>query len=161
MLEPDLPGGQASHTSMIENFFGFPGGIGGAELARLAGRQAEGFGAELICSTASPVTATTASARSSPSKTAARSPHRWSWPRRGWRGDASTSKASASCSVAASTTAPGAEWDPLALETSVRGFFAAGDVWHGSAKRVAAAVGEGAMAVALAHLRFEELEGLR
>jgi thioredoxin reductase (NADPH) len=47
VLERDLPGGQASHTSMIENFFGFPGGIGGAELARLAGRQAEGFGAEL------------------------------------------------------------------------------------------------------------------
>jgi thioredoxin reductase (NADPH) len=33
---------------MIENFFGFPDGIGGAELARLAGRQAEGFGAELM-----------------------------------------------------------------------------------------------------------------
>ena len=48
VLEHDVPGGQASHTSLIENFFGFPGGIGGAELARLAGRQAEGFGAELI-----------------------------------------------------------------------------------------------------------------
>src|SRR2546430_16055853 len=34
-------------TAMIENFFGFPDGIGGAELARLAGRQAERFGAEL------------------------------------------------------------------------------------------------------------------
>ncbi len=48
LLERDLPGGQAGHTSMIENFFGFPQGIGGAELARLAGRQAERFGAELI-----------------------------------------------------------------------------------------------------------------
>ena len=48
VLDEDLPGGQASHTSLIENFFGFPEGIGGAELARLAGRQAEGFGAELI-----------------------------------------------------------------------------------------------------------------
>lgn len=47
VLERDVPGGQASHTSLIENYFGFPGGIGGAELARLAGRQAEGFGAEL------------------------------------------------------------------------------------------------------------------
>lgn len=46
--EIDLPGGQASHTSMIENFFGFPDGIGGAELARRAGRQAERFGAELL-----------------------------------------------------------------------------------------------------------------
>ena len=48
VLEADVPGGQASHTSMIENFFGFPDGIGGAELARLAGRQAERFGAELV-----------------------------------------------------------------------------------------------------------------
>jgi thioredoxin reductase (NADPH) len=48
VFDRDVPGGQASHTSMIENFFGFPDGIGGAELARLAGRQAERFGAELI-----------------------------------------------------------------------------------------------------------------
>src|SRR5206468_4153913 len=38
----------ASYTAMIENFFGFTDGIGGAELARLAGRQAERFGAELM-----------------------------------------------------------------------------------------------------------------
>jgi thioredoxin reductase (NADPH) len=48
--------------------------------------------------------------------------------------------------------------DPLALETSVPGFFAAGDVRHGSTKRVAGAVGEGAMAVVLAHRRLQELE---
>jgi thioredoxin reductase (NADPH) len=48
--------------------------------------------------------------------------------------------------------------DPLALETSVPGFFAAGDVRAGSTKRVAGAVGEGAMAVALAHRRLEELD---
>jgi thioredoxin reductase (NADPH) len=48
VLERDVPGGQASHTSLIENFFGFPGGIGGAELARRAGRQAEGFGADMV-----------------------------------------------------------------------------------------------------------------
>src|SRR5215213_1413924 len=47
-LEADLPGGQASYTSLIENFFGFPDGIGGAELARMAGRQAEKFGARLV-----------------------------------------------------------------------------------------------------------------
>lgn len=46
--EADVPGGQASHTSLIENFFGFVEGIGGAELARKAGRQAERFGAELL-----------------------------------------------------------------------------------------------------------------
>lgn len=48
VIEEQMPGGQASHTSLIENFFGFPDGIGGAELCRLAGRQAEGFGAELV-----------------------------------------------------------------------------------------------------------------
>jgi thioredoxin reductase (NADPH) len=48
VIEEDMPGGQASHTSMIENFFGFSDGIGGAELCRLAGRQAERFGAELV-----------------------------------------------------------------------------------------------------------------
>jgi thioredoxin reductase (NADPH) len=48
VLEHDVPGGQASHTSLIENFFGFPDGIGGAELARRAGRQAERFGAEVM-----------------------------------------------------------------------------------------------------------------
>jgi thioredoxin reductase (NADPH) len=48
IVEADVPGGQASQTSLIENFFGFVDGIGGAELARLAGRQAEGFGAELV-----------------------------------------------------------------------------------------------------------------
>jgi thioredoxin reductase (NADPH) len=48
VCDRDVPGGQASYTSMIENFFGFPDGIGGAELARLAGRQAERFGAELM-----------------------------------------------------------------------------------------------------------------
>jgi thioredoxin reductase (NADPH) len=47
VFDRDVPGGQTSYTSMIENFFGFPEGIGGAELARLAGRQAEKFGAEL------------------------------------------------------------------------------------------------------------------
>jgi thioredoxin reductase (NADPH) len=47
-IEADVPGGQASYTSLIENFFGFVEGIGGAELARRAGRQAERFGAELV-----------------------------------------------------------------------------------------------------------------
>src|SRR6266542_3105585 len=47
VCDRDVPGGQASYATRIENFFGFPEGIGGAELARLAGRQAEGFGAEL------------------------------------------------------------------------------------------------------------------
>jgi thioredoxin reductase (NADPH) len=48
VCDSDVPGGQASYATMIENFFGFPEGIGGAELARLAGQQAERFGAELM-----------------------------------------------------------------------------------------------------------------
>jgi thioredoxin reductase (NADPH) len=47
-IEADVPGGQASYTALIENFFGFVEGIGGAELARRAGQQAERFGAELV-----------------------------------------------------------------------------------------------------------------
>jgi thioredoxin reductase (NADPH) len=41
--------------------------------------------------------------------------------------------------------------DPYHLETSMPGLFAAGDVRHGSVKRCASAVGEGAMAVSLVH----------
>jgi thioredoxin reductase (NADPH) len=41
--------------------------------------------------------------------------------------------------------------DPYYLETSVPGVFAAGDVRHGSVKRCASAVGEGAMAVTFVH----------
>jgi thioredoxin reductase (NADPH) len=41
--------------------------------------------------------------------------------------------------------------DPHFLESSQPGVFVAGDVRHGSIKRVASAVGEGAMAVALVH----------
>src|SRR4029453_3126586 len=40
---------------------------------------------------------------------------------------------------------------PYYLETNVPGLFAAGDVRHGSVKRCASAVGEGAMAVTFVH----------
>ena len=40
---------------------------------------------------------------------------------------------------------------PLPLETSLPGVFAAGDVRHGSVKRVASAVGEGAATIPLVH----------
>lgn len=41
--------------------------------------------------------------------------------------------------------------DPVFLESSQPGLFIAGDVRHGSIKRVASAVGEGAMVIALVH----------
>jgi thioredoxin reductase (NADPH) len=43
------------------------------------------------------------------------------------------------------------EREPLLLESSQPGLFVAGDIRHGSIKRVASAVGEGAMATALVH----------
>ena len=45
--------------------------------------------------------------------------------------------------------------DPFMLETSVPGVFAAGDVRHGVIRRVASAVGQGAVAVSLAHKYLE------
>jgi thioredoxin reductase (NADPH) len=62
-------------------------------------------------------------------------------------------------------TAPGAEaspaWPlerpPAVLETSTPGVFAAGDVRGGSVKRVASAVGEGALVVTLVHAHLAAL----
>jgi thioredoxin reductase (NADPH) len=51
------------------------------------------------------------------------------------------------------------ERDPFLLETSVPGIFAAGDVRHGSGKRVATAVGEGAMAV-MSVWQYRAINGL-
>jgi thioredoxin reductase (NADPH) len=56
----------------------------------------------------------------------------------------------------------GVDWrcdrEPSALETSMPGVFAAGDVRRGSTKRVASAVGEGATAVRLVHEHLREDE---
>jgi thioredoxin reductase (NADPH) len=46
---------------------------------------------------------------------------------------------------------------PFPLESSLPGIFAAGDVRHDSVKRIASAVGEGAMAVALVHQYLAQL----
>jgi len=43
---------------------------------------------------------------------------------------------------------------PLPLETNVPGLLVAGDVRHGSIKRIASAVGEGSMAVRFVHERL-------
>jgi thioredoxin reductase (NADPH) len=50
------------------------------------------------------------------------------------------------------------ERDPYLLETSVPGIFACGDVRYGPVKRVAAAVGEGSMAIAFVHQYLREAE---
>jgi thioredoxin reductase (NADPH) len=51
----------------------------------------------------------------------------------------------------------GRDRPPLPLETSRPGVFAAGDVRSGSIKRVASAVGEGAMAVRMIHQYLRSL----
>ena len=43
------------------------------------------------------------------------------------------------------------ERDPYLLETTVPGIFVAGDVRHGSVKRVASSVGEGSIAIQFVH----------
>ena len=48
LIEETTTGGQAGRSSLIENYFGFPLGISGAELTTSARRQAERFGAEVI-----------------------------------------------------------------------------------------------------------------
>jgi thioredoxin reductase (NADPH) len=57
--------------------------------------------------------------------------------------------------------AQSSEWterrQPFLLETSQRGVFSAGDVRSGSVKRVASAVGEGAMAVQFVHACLREM----
>ena len=50
---------------------------------------------------------------------------------------------------------------PLMLETSVPGVFAAGDVRSGSVKRVASAVGEGAIAIRMVHQRMGQSRSAR
>jgi thioredoxin reductase (NADPH) len=51
------------------------------------------------------------------------------------------------------------ERDPYLLETSVPGIFACGDVRLGPVKRVAAAVGEGSMAIAFVHQYLRDVDG--
>jgi thioredoxin reductase (NADPH) len=60
-----------------------------------------------------------------------------------------------------STLAQSSQWtvrrQPFLLETSRPGVFAAGDVRSDSIKRVASAVGEGAMAVQFVHEYLKEM----
>ncbi len=48
VVEAHAPGGQASTSSRIENYLGFPLGISGADLAHYAQVQAQKFGAHIV-----------------------------------------------------------------------------------------------------------------
>jgi thioredoxin reductase (NADPH) len=48
IIDSGLPGGQASTSSSIRNYLGYPRGVGGAELANLAVEQSWLFGAEFL-----------------------------------------------------------------------------------------------------------------
>lgn len=48
LVERQAVGGQAGTSSLIENFLGFPGGIGGADFAERARQQAVAFGVEIL-----------------------------------------------------------------------------------------------------------------
>jgi thioredoxin reductase (NADPH) len=48
MVEREAPGGQAGQSSLIENYFGFPAGLSGSDLARRGTDQARRLGAELL-----------------------------------------------------------------------------------------------------------------
>ena len=76
-------------------------------------------------------------------------------PRTGWLDGAVRRDPRGFVLTGADLGSPPPEWPlavpPLPLETSVPRVFAAGDVRHGSVKRVASGVGSGAIAVALVH----------
>lgn len=48
LIERGMPGGQAAATEWIENYPGFPGGIGGIDLALKMDEQARSFGLEIM-----------------------------------------------------------------------------------------------------------------
>ena len=48
LIEREAPGGQASQSSRIENYLGFPSGLSGQDLARRAHAQAARFGVEIL-----------------------------------------------------------------------------------------------------------------
>ncbi len=48
LFERGMPGGQAASTEWIENYPGFPGGIGGLDLALKMDEQARSFGLEIV-----------------------------------------------------------------------------------------------------------------
>jgi thioredoxin reductase len=145
ILELTVPGGQAGTSSLIRNYLGFPHGVNGEDLMWRAFQQAWLFGADLVLA---------------PGATGleARGRDRVVRPSDGGEVTARAVILASACRTTWSSSLTGrdvAGWPleraPLLLETSLPGVFAAGDVRYRSVKRVASAVGEGAIAVQLVH----------
>jgi NADPH-dependent 2,4-dienoyl-CoA reductase/sulfur reductase-like enzyme len=159
VLERMAPGGQAGTSARIENYPGFPQGVSGADLAASTYQQAVRFGAEILIGVEllrvtpqpepDPALIELVNGSRLQSRTAVVAPgvaYR--------RLDVPGMEELIGCGVHYGS-APASWWplkrDPYPLESSQPGVFVAGDVRHGSIKRVASAVGEGAMAVQLIH----------
>jgi thioredoxin reductase (NADPH) len=48
VVEQEVPGGQVSYSSAVENYPGFPEGLSGSELGQRTSQQAERFGVEIV-----------------------------------------------------------------------------------------------------------------
>ena len=143
MLEPGVPGGQAGTSSLIRNYPGFPHGLSGEDLTNRATEQAL---RDRASGTAQAVPASALFVMIG------------AGPRTGWlEGSVERDRQGFILTGRDLHQAgqPPVGWPlqrpPLLLETSMPGVFAAGDVRHQSVKRVASAIGEGAIAIQLLH----------
>ncbi len=181
VIEPKAIGGQAGTSSMIRNYPGFTRGVAGAELAHRAWEQAVLFGAEFIFSQATPAievklhtrvvdgrgdsrleTLTledTQTGRRDEVPAAAVFILIGAEPHTDWLRDSVYLDDHGF--VLTGTDVPAKAWPaaraPLPFESSLPGVLAAGDVRHDSIKRVAGAVGEGAVASSSVHRYLAEL----
>jgi thioredoxin reductase (NADPH) len=186
VIESNAPGGQASSSSRIENYLGFPTGISGQELAGRAYTQARKFGAEIMI------------AKGATRLTCDRKPYAieidegirvqaravviatGAQYRRLLLDDLSKFEGAGvyygatfveaqlcddegfikTGSELSSNDLAKAHWPlsraPHLLETSLPGTFAVGDVRSGNVKRVAVVVGEGSFAVSMVHQVLRE-----
>jgi thioredoxin reductase (NADPH) len=127
VIEKEATGGQAGTSSRIENYLGFPQGLSGVDLARRATIQATRLGAEIL--TAQEAT-----------QIRVEDPYLFVTLSDG------TELSCHALLIASGMTV---------RKPDVPGIFAAGDVRHGVVRRVASAVGQGAVAVSFIHKYLE------
>jgi thioredoxin reductase (NADPH) len=174
LLDGSGPGGQAGRSMRIENYLGFPTGITGADLMSRAVLQANKFGARLSVPTpnievhrGAEVARLAGDGHLDEVQIADKKSGKWQTiktpalfsfigaiPRTDWL-PPEVERDAKGFVLTGPTLSKSAHWSrkrsPFLLETSCAGVFAAGDVRSGSVKRVASAVGEGAMSVQFVH----------